>query len=329
MAFVIVNHLAPDAVQFDSIPVTGYVSKHPTLIKTLQSKPQQSEMAFDEQKHAVIKEIKFHWEWCQDMNFNNGTIFSDIRKYWEGSYIAFDPDKGLETIKKFIENKSNKIVGKDNLFFIQKLVLKSTQTSKAKIEEYFEEIVKVNNQEKKLYQRVTVYNLKHRKGSQIIDHDKFGSLYTEMNETLEEILILQEKFINANLAFNKMFEEMQLRNLRSSTDLTKSFYKNQDKFKEWKFDEEGNGHQQAKDLPMPWEGKGIIDPETGKSYGDIEAWERDSLDTKKLINGMYDKLNEVGHAGDVDWAKHFRDYRGKGFMNGIVPFLREPGEDEV
>ena len=321
MAYVIVNHLAPDAVQFNSIPVTGYISKHPEIIKTLQSKP--NDMAFDEKKHAVIKEIKFHWDWCLNMNFNNENIFSEIKKYWEGSFIAFDPNKGLEIPKKFIENKSNKILKKDNLFFIEKLVLKSTQTNKMMIDEYFTQTLEFNNEVKELDQRVVVYNYNHKKGSHLTDHNKMGSLYSDMNEIMEEILTLQEKFINANMAFNKMFEEMQIKNLKNPADLTKSLYKKKSKFADFKFPVKEDK------LPRPpWEGKGIIDPETGQSHGDIEMWEKEQFNARKEINDAYDRIHSEGHSEEVDWKKHFEDYRGKGFMNGIVPFLREPEEQE-
>ena len=315
MAFVIVNHLAPDAVQLHSIPVTGYISKHPEIIKTLQSKP--NDMAFDEKKHAVIKEIKFHWEWCLDMNFNNEFIFGEIKKYWEGSFIAFDPDKSLEIPKKFIENKSNKIFKKDNLFFIEKLVLKSTHTNKVMINEYFKQTVKAKDQVKELDQRVVVYNYKFKKGSKRINHN-MGTLYSYMNEIMEEILTLQEKFINANVAFNNMFAEMQIKNLINPADMTKSLYKNKSKFADFKF-----GVKEDKLPRPPWEGKGIIDPETGKSHGDIEMWEKEQFNARKEINDADDL---VPHK--FDWKKHFDEYRGKGFLNGIVPLLAELEEQE-
>ena len=56
IAYIIANHLI-DAVDFDAIPVTGYSTKHPELMKKLQSQP--NEKAFDQQS-MPDKSVKFH-----------------------------------------------------------------------------------------------------------------------------------------------------------------------------------------------------------------------------------------------------------------------------
>ena len=66
-----------------------------------------------------------------------------------------------------------------------------------------------------------------KEGPKKTHFNEMGSLYMEMNETMEEILRLQEKFINANLAFNEMFKEMQLKNLKTVAEQTKDLYKTQ------------------------------------------------------------------------------------------------------
>ena len=332
IAYVIANHLYPDAVDIERIPLTGYAKQYSSLMKTIETGYQVA--AIDEKTHARVKEIKFHWDHTVDKTYKDSYLLTELAKYWNDSFIEFDPNKSLEIPKKFIEENSNKLLKKENYCFIEKLVLESTQTTKVKVEEYFFETLylKVGNdtQKRVLQQRITVYNKKRKEGSRIVDFNKMGSFYQTMNETMEEILRLQEKFINANLAFNEMFKEMQLKNLKSVTQQTKDLYKNQ-VFKDFKYGKELKN--------PPWEGKGQINPETGETVGAVEEWEKESWDNRKAMNDAYDQIHEEhtksgqqtpwSNPTDIDWKKHFEEYKGKGFMSCLDQFLEDPEEEDV
>ena len=52
------------------------------------------------------------------------------------------------------------------------------------------------------------------------------------------------------------------------------------------------------DSPPPWEGKGYIDPDTGESVGDVEAWEKDGIDPSKLLKKHYAKRDGLDNEED-------------------------------
>ena len=149
------------------------------------------------------------------------------------------------------------------------------------------------------------------------------------HETMEEILRLQEKFINANLAFNEMFKEMQLKNLKTVAEQTKDLYKTQI-FKDFKYG------KQLKN--PPWEGKGHIDDVTGETVGAVEEWEKECWDNRKAMNESYDNIHEEhiktgqltpwSNPTDIDWKKHFEENKGKGFMSCLDQFLDDPEEED-
>ena len=346
IAYVVANHLAPESVDVERIQVTGYAKQYPDLVKTIESKYEDA--AMNEKTHARVKEVKFHWDHTIDKTYQDSYLINEVSKYWKDTFIKFDPNKSLEIPKKFIEDNSNKLLKKDNHFFIEKLILESNQTKKVKIEDYFFETIylKVGNdtQKRVLNQRITVYNKDRKEGSRVVDFNKMGSHYMEMNETFEQIVELQQKFIDQCAAFNDMFKEMQLKNLKSVTQQTKDLYKNQ-QFKDFNFGNLNN---------PPWESKGHIDPEKG-SVGAIEEWEKESFDNRKAMDDALDEVSKSVSGSyeikiwptsmiektndsfgtknpwdkpmDIDWKSHFEEYKGKGFMSCLDQFLDDPEEE--
>tara|TARA_R100000455_G_scaffold29654_1_gene19977 strand:- start:1125 stop:2657 length:1533 start_codon:yes stop_codon:yes gene_type:complete len=321
IAYIIANHLAPDAVDFDAIPVTGYSTKHPELMKKLQSQP--NERAFDPTIHARIKSVKFHTDDMASATKKDSVQVKEVVKFWEGNFINFDAKNPLINAIKFVEQKSDELLKKEDYFRIERLTLESNQTSLLKTEEsYFPTLtLKIGNTtEKRVFpQTVTIYNMDRKEGPKKTHFNEMGSLYMEMNETMEEILRLQEKFINANNRFNDKFIEMQLKNISNPAERTKKIWNKQEQFKDFKFDTQ-----------PPWDGKGGIDSGSGLSLGDKENWEKNiCIDAKKGISDAFNQIKKgPSQNSDIDWKKHFDEYKGKGFMSCMDQFIEDPEEEE-
>ena len=81
------------------------------------------------------------------------------------------------------------------------------------------------------------------------------------------------------------------------------------------------------------------DPETGETVGAVEEWEKESWDNRKAMNDAYDQIHEEhtksgqqtpwSNPTDIDWKKHFEEYKGKGFMSCLDQFLEDPEEEDV
>ena len=290
-------------------------------MKKLQSQP--NERAFDPTIHARIKSVKFHTDDMASATKKDSVQVKEVVKFWEGNFINFDAKNPLINAIKFVEQKSDELLKKEDYFRIERLTLESNQTSLLKTEEsYFPTLtLKIGNTtEKRVFpQTVTIYNMDRKEGPKKTHFNEMGSLYMEMNETMEEILRLQEKFINANNRFNDKFKEMQLKNISNPAERTKKIWNKQEQFKDFKFDTQ-----------PPWDGKGGIDSGSGLSLGDKENWEKNiCIDAKKGISDAFNQIKKgPSQNSDIDWKKHFDEYKGKGFMSCMDQFIEDPEEEE-
>ena len=318
MAFLVATHLAPDAVELSSIQQTGYMKKYPQIIQNLQSKSKDQE--FDPEIHASIRSIKFHSLSKHSKLGWDGHLTTEITKYWEGSFIKFDPDKTLLNPIKFIEKKSNKLTKKDNYFHVEKLVLDSNQTKLKKVEETFSELIFFNNggksQSTNIEQTIRIYNTKKSLGSRVLSSE-IDDYWIQMNEAMEEILVLQQKFIDAHTAFYQLFDEMKDRNRICTAERIKKT------FEKIKFQPQSLGLQDStikeRDIKRQWFEEGI-------SFEDWKNGESPSspLNDKKAIDSAYEKMNQEGYKKESpDWTEHFKKFRGMGALKGMSSLLEE------
>ena len=71
----------------------------------------------------------------------------------------------------------------------------------------------------------------------------------------------------------------------------------------------------------------------------VEEGEKECFDNRKAMNDAYDQIHaEHTKSGqhtpwsnptEIDWKKHFEEYKGKGFMSCLDQFLEDPEEEDV
>ena len=321
MAFLVATHLAPDAIELSAIRSTGYVKKYPQITQTLQSKPK--DQALDRKTQAKIRSIKFFPLSKAQRLGSDGHLVNEITKYWEKSFIPFNPDKSLLNPIKFIQNQSNGITKKDNFFFVEKLVLESNQTKLKKIEEKFTSVISSHNGGKthsqEIEQTVRIYNTQRSLGKRVLSSE-MDDHWVEMNEAMEGILDLQQKFIDAHTAFYALFDEMRNRNRICTAERVKKAFEELE-FRPVVLGMEVKQTYENRDVKIPWIQESI-------SFEDWKNRESPSspMNDKNAIDDAYEKMHQEGYKKEpTDWTEHFKKYRGMGFMKGMMDILeRDP-----
>lgn len=321
MAFLVATHIVPDAVELTAIQNTGYTTKNPKIIQNLQSKVEFE--AFDPKIHANVRSVKFHIFKNESQMGWDGHLVSEITKFWseKNSFIRFDHNDSLKNPIKLVEKISNAKVGKENFFHVEELVLESNRTKVKITEETFSDTIFSNDkgtyQSKNLDQKVRIYNLEQSFGKRL--HSEMDDYWVEMNEAIEGIVLLQQKFLDAHIGFYQLFDEVNHRNRKCSADRIK------DQFDRMEYRSRNLGlgvkstNEKERVIKRPWVEEGISfeDWKNGKSPSS-------PINEKKALDYHYDKMRDEGHKTESpDWIEHFKRFRGKGLLRGMYEIMED------
>ena len=310
MAFLVATHIVPDAVELTEMQNTGYTTKNPKIIQNLRSKVEYE--AFDPKIHAKVRSVKFHIFSNESQLGWDGHLANEITKSWsEDRFIKFDPSKSLKNSIQLIEKLSNEKVGKDNFFHVEQLTLECNRTKIKVTEETFSELVFSNggsSQSKQIDQKIRIYNLEQSFGKRILP--EMDDYWVEMNEAIEGIVLLQQKFLDAHIGFYQLFDEVNQRNRKCSADRMKKSFEVLDSLPT---------NNKERVIKRPWF-------EEGMSFENWKNGESPSspLNEKKALDFEYDKLREEGHKTESpDWVEHFKRFRGKGLLRGMYEIMED------
>ena len=254
MAYMVVTHRYPNAVDLNHLQQTGYKKKYPELINTLKASEELD--GFDEKKHASIQKIEFHTG--QHLKVEDVHLEKEITAYWKSRYIEFDPNESLDKPIELVQKLSDELFQKSDYFLVKTLVLASNQTNKKLVEESFFKHIEYkfgSTPDRKVFdQTIRIRNLEHARLSG--DFKNIDSLTGELDEQFLELKALQEKILKTQDEFNDMQKVISMKNILPSSEFIKRQYRRQ-MFADFKFDLP----------PSPWE-------QQGKTR---EEWEKDCM----------------------------------------------------
>ena len=296
MAFIVATHRYPDAVDFPSIQTTGYVKKYSEISDALTANELLD--AVDENKNARIIKIKFHTSHHLTPTGTGGVnrlhhLEKELHEYWKNRYIEFDANESLDKPLRLIEKESDKLFKKVDYFVIESLLIRTNQTSKNKIDADFQKTIDAQDsaEEKIVFnQHIRIRNPEIFRMSN--DDKRTASLVMEIDELSDEFMAITEKINNTLKSFDQVQLERFHKNMHTPCHQIRTRWN--------KTNQQIYGHLNfsTTDSPPPWEGKGYIDPDTGESVGDVEAWEKDGIDPSKLLKKHYAKRDGLDNEED-------------------------------
>jgi hypothetical protein len=268
MAYMVVTHRYPNAVDLNCLQETGYKKKYPELINTL--KVSEVLDGFDEKKHASIQKIEFHTG--QHLKVEDVHLEKEITAYWKSRYIEFDPNESLDKPIELVQKLSDELFQKSDYFLVKTLVLASNQTNKKLVEESFFKHIEYkfgSTPDRKVFdQTIRIRNLEHARLSG--GHQKIDSLMGDLDEQFLELKAIQEKILKTQDEFNDMQKVIRMKNILPSSEFVKRQYRRQIEEADFKFD-----------LPQPpWE-------QQGKT---MKEWESDQIDEHSEMSKYFEYL---------------------------------------
>ena len=215
IAFIVATHRYPDALDFTAIQTTGYAKKYSEISDALTSNEVLD--GFDEKKHAWVDSIKFHTG--QHLSSGRYHLEKEIKTYWEGRYIEFNPNESLENPIRLVERESDNLFKVSNYFVLEKLVLKSNQTKLKRIQGEFKRTItfEFEVEDKEFDQTIRVFN--NELSRQSSEFDEIEPLVMQLEEYRLEMEEIHQKYLNTYDKFHEKRKTILKQHRKSGPDM--------------------------------------------------------------------------------------------------------------